>query len=710
MMRYITIIIGLFHFLAGAQNTRKVDFTEGDIQMEITPEKGLIAGKVVYRFKVNEQTDTILVSSRGLQIKEVILKDEPLNYEVEGNNLMIMHPFEEGLYEDLVIQYQGSPEKAVYFPGFTTSSFSEDPTVVPGEGGKQVWTQGQGKYTSSWVPSFDDMNEKVVYTMEILFPRGYEVLASGQFKGKEELKDKTLWKYALKKPVSSYLLAFVAGKYSKMEERSKSGVPLEMYYYPSDSARVQTTYAYSGEIFDFLENEIGVPYPWKVYRQVPVRDFLYAGMENVTLTVFSDSFTTDSIAFYDKNYVNVNAHELAHHWFGNLVTEESGKHHWLQEGFATYYALLAERELFGEDHYYWKLYNSAVQLIRLSEDGKGEALLDPHAGSLTFYEKGAWALHSLKEKVGVKAFRSGVKEMLITYGFKNINTGIFLEMLSKYTNVDLEEFRSQWLEAAEFPEEEVVSSLKKNRFIREYIEIHDDDASPVVVYNEYRNILKEPKYYPLKQMLLKRASAWPEKLRDSFWLEALRSDDLYVRQGVAMAADTIPAALKKSFENLLDDRSYVTIQEALMKLWLAFPDERYRYLERTKDLKGFEDRSLRILWLGLALFTPEYEEDSLRFFEELQSYTGPGWQFETRQHAFEMLFEIGGVTKRSLLNLVQGLDHPAWQFSRFCRTMFDRLILKPEVRIQLRTIMPELDPVLADRLRSKLDSIKLESH
>ncbi|MGZ9677575.1 M1 family aminopeptidase [Flavobacterium sp. GNP001] len=112
-------------------------------------------------------------------------------------------------------------------------------------------------------------------------------------------------------------------------------------------------------MFDFLEKEIGVKYPWGIYKQAPVRDFLYAGMENTSATLFNTRYVVDSTGFEDRSYTNVNAHELAHQWFGNLVTAESGKHHWLQEGFATYYALLAEKEIYGEDHFYSKLYETA---------------------------------------------------------------------------------------------------------------------------------------------------------------------------------------------------------------------------------------------------------------------------------------------------------------------------------------------------------------
>ena len=90
-------------------------------------------------------------------------------------------------------------------------------------------------------------------------------------------------------------------------------------------------------------------------------------MENTTSTIFAQDFVVDSIGFNDRNYINVNAHELAHQWFGDVVTATSGKHHWLQEGFATYYALLAEQHIFGDDYFYNELYDYALQLSKAAK-------------------------------------------------------------------------------------------------------------------------------------------------------------------------------------------------------------------------------------------------------------------------------------------------------------------------------------------------------
>jgi aminopeptidase N len=269
----------------------------------------------------------------------------------------------------------------------------------------EIWTQGQGKYTSNWFPSFDDVNEKVIFNLDVTFDKKYEVIVNGICKKTNLTANLKTWQYRMKSPMSSYLLMLAIGSFDKIVEKSTSRIPLEMYFQKDDASKFETTYRYSKSIFDFLENEIGVKYPWEIYKQIPVHDFLYAGMENTSATIFSQDFVVDSIAFNDRNYINVNAHELAHQWFGDLITAKSGKHHWLQEGFATYYALLAEQSVFGEDYFSWKMYEMAE---RLQQNAKTDTvpIMNEKASSLTFYQKGAWALHVLRENVGTENWSS----------------------------------------------------------------------------------------------------------------------------------------------------------------------------------------------------------------------------------------------------------------------------------------------------------------
>ena len=249
----------------------------------------------------------------------------------------------------------------------------------------------------------------------------------------------------MKNPMSSYLVALVIGKYEKQILNSDSKIPIELYISKKDEDKFESTYKYTKEIFDFLEKKIGVDYPWEVYRQAPVKDFLYAGMENTSFTIFSDEFVVDAVGFNDKNYVNVNAHELAHQWFGNLVTAKESKHHWLQEGFATYYALLAEREVFGDDYFNNELLKMAEQLREASLQDDNPILSDK-ASSLSLYKKGAWALFVIQANIGESKFDKAVKNYLKKYQYGTAETDDFLTEIKNVSDYDVDAFKKKWLE------------------------------------------------------------------------------------------------------------------------------------------------------------------------------------------------------------------------------------------------------------------------
>ncbi len=501
--------------------------------------------------------------------------------------------------------------------------------------------------------------------------------------------------------MSSYLVAFAIGDFDKKELVSNSGIPIELYYKPSDSLKVEPTYRYSKQIFDFLETEIGLPYPWQNYKQVPVRDFLYAGMENTTATFFSEAFMVDSIGFNDRNYVNVNAHELAHQWFGDLVTEKANKDHWLQEGFATYFALLAEKEVFGDDYFYWQLYQTAEQLKAMSDEGKGESLLNPKASSLTFYQKGAWALHILREKIGDEAFKTAIKNYLEKYKFKNVSTDDFLNEVKAVTEIDITEFENNWLKQSAFQSEDAYQSLLKSPFIRKYFEISALRAVPL---SEKEIQLKTALTFPndfIGQEAVYQLVDEPISETLPLYKTAFESNNLYVRQAVALSLQTIPKELQTEYESLLNDESYVTLETALYQLWSQFPEKRKEYLIKIKGIEGFQNKNVRQLWLTLALITEDFEiAEKENYLKELKNYTSPDYSFEIREKAFEFVNELLLWDLETLKNLAEATVHPTWRFAKSSKTLLNNLLQEKKYHEQIKILGRQVSEKAANYLNS----------
>ena len=665
-----------------AQIQDKVDFLHAQVWIEPEPVENRIHGTVTYQFEVIKDVDSVYLDAVNMDFSKVFIDGKKMDYVYDGKKITIKTDLKKGGQHDLSLAYVAKPKQTVYFLGW-------DDAVRNNE---QVWTQGQGKYTSHWLPSFDDMTEKVEFDLEITLEQAYTVIANGKLIKKEPLPDSNgyTWQFDMEKPMSSYLVGFAIGNYNKKTVESSSAIPIELYYEPTDVAKVEPTYRYTEAIFDFLETEIGVPYPWQDYKQVPVQDFLYAGMENTTCTIFSNQYVVDSIAFVDKNYVNINAHELAHQWFGNLVTETSSEHHWLHEGFATFYAYLAEKDIFGEDYFYWRLLETAKALERFSGDDIGEALRNPNAGSLTFYEKGAWALVMLEDRIGEEAFKKGIQNYLNTYAFKNVTIPNFMDEMEKASNMALADFETVWLENTHFPYDEVVSFLKKkNTSIKTYFELKDRiGEEPEQVESVLKRAWKKLKSTQLKENLV---LDYGSKLSSEFLSSILDSEDVKVRQAVVLSQAKIPAELRLQMESLLKDDSYTTIEAALYRLWSDFPQNRSRYLNETDNITGFPNKNIRLLWLTLALVTPEYNPDfKASYFDELSGYTSSEHHFETRLLAFEYLKNIGGFTDTTLKNLVEACSHHVWHFKKSAREILNGFLQSEGNTARIRGLYPLL--------------------
>ena len=674
-MKYLFLLISTFTF---AQQTEFVDFKSVLGKITIDPITKTVSGNVTYDFQVLKPIDTLKIDAQNMMFSDLKLNGKFVDYRNTKQQLQLLFPFKKGKNK-LIFQYSATPKQALYFVG----SEADD--------NLQIWTQGQGKYTSNWFPSFDDVKEKMVFNLEVTFDKKYQVVSNGKLMKVNTTENLKKWNYRMQKPMSSYLLMLAIGKFDKKIEFSNSGIPLEMYYRPKDAAKFEPTYRYSKPIFDYLESEIGVKYPWEIYRQIPVRDFLYAGMENTSATLFSSNLIVDSIGFEDRNYTNVNAHELAHQWFGDLVTAESSKHHWLQEGFATYYALLVEKKIYGDDYFYSKLYEYAQQLQETSKTDT-IPILNAKASSLSFYQKGAWALHVLHEGIGDKVFKKAVKNYLKKHSFQTVNTKDFLTEIKKLSNFDLDNFSKVWLEEYDFNIQTANELLLKNKNIKLLFEIEKLKRIPLSEKAaRFQEILQSKAFCLPKEAIVYQLLNESFEDKKQLLAVALKTNTIQVRQAIASTLTKIPEEFRTQHESLLDDKSYQTQEIALYNLWNNFPEHRFKYLDQSKEWIGFNDYNLRILWLSLAIETPSYTKNNYEAFQELIDYSSSNFETTIRQNALEKLIKFHFTNDVVLKNLTNATTHHLWQFSKFGRDNIRTLLKNQEMRISFERILADLN-------------------
>jgi aminopeptidase N len=660
--------------LSFAQQTDKVDFISCKALLFPDASNQSITGNVTYLFEIKNEIDSIKIDAKNMNFLAVYLNDlnnKQLKYTQTDTHLILHDGLRKGL-NSVTLKYSAKPKQTLYFTG-------------KGEH-LQIWTQGQGRYTSHWLPSFDDVNEKVIFKISVYFDNKFHVLSNGNLTKKVASvklgEMKTLWEYEMQKPMSSYLVMLAIGNFEKQTATTKSGTPLEFYLDKKDFLKFKPTYRYSIEMFDYLEQEICVKYPWSIYRQVPVRDFLYAGMENTTSTIFAQDFVVDEIGFNDRNYINVNAHELAHQWFGDLITAQSGKHHWLQEGFATYYALLAERHLFGDDYFYEEL-NDYAELLKRASKTDTIPVMNEKASSLSFYKKGAWALHVMREDIGAKNFQKAVKEYLKKYQYKNVNTDDFLKIVKDVSGYDVENFKKVWLETAGFEMEIAQKYLSKNKFIQDYFDLKKSKKS----LSELTEILKSDAYYPIKQYIVYQTRNIPFEERKVILETALATDNILVRRAVTESTPVIPEVFKTQYETLLNDNSYQTKEIALINLCESFPEEVEKYLKQTKGIEGNNDKSLKLTWLKLKILKGQNSRfDQENSIDELLKYASVDFESSIRQNALDTLLEVNYENPKVIEALFLATNHHKWQFTKFARDNI-RLLLK---KLEYRSIVEKL--------------------
>ena len=661
------------------QQYKNVDFKSIVGKITVDPIKKQVSGKVLYDFDVLKMIDTIYIDAQNMTFDNVYINNKKVEYKNSGKKIALFQNYQTGK-NTLSFDYVAQPKQAIYFNKFNNNW--------------QIWTQGQGKYTSNWFPSFDDVNEKLIFSLSISFDKNYEVISNGMLVSKTQIAENNSWEYKMEQPMSSYLLMLAIGKYQKSAIKSESGIPIELYIEPEDSLNFEPTYRYSKQIFDFLEKKINVKYPWQIYKQIPVRDFLYAGMENTTATVFSREFVVDSIAFNEKNYVEVNAHELAHHWFGNLITATEGKHHWLQEGFATYYALLVQKEIFGDDFFYNELYNY-YNLLKLNQETDKSIILSDKASSLIFYQKGAWALQIINEKIGTKKFDKIIKSYLKKHQFKTVDTNDFLNEIARFSNFDIQDFENKWLKSGVLQESEMLAILNKNKAIATLFKIKSLEKTAFEQKKNYfLEVMKSDIYYPAKSEILIQINDIPFRDKKDFINLVMQSKDLEVRNTLINTLDDFPDSFRNQYESFLYDANYDTKLKALTVLTKKYTADKKQYFDIAKNWQGENDKRLRIHFLVLNIFSEKDNIDSENvnnYKKEILDYSSSNFEFSVRQNAIIYLKQLQMLDKFVLDNLLECCFYKNWRYAKWGKDFLKEILLDEIIKQKYLELLPSLN-------------------
>ncbi|MCH8994235.1 MAG: HEAT repeat domain-containing protein [Chloroflexi bacterium] len=433
---------------------RVVDVRHIKLEIEIDPERKRIDGVVRTTFTpINDGVRHVEFDAVELEISSVTIagrRTKP-EYTYDGNRLRIDLGARRKAGERIttVVSYSASPRRGLYF-------------VAPDDGYPkkpvQVWSQGQDEDSRHWFPCVDFPNEMATSEVVVTVPKPLTAVSNGKLVRVTERGRKRTFRWRQDQPHVAYLLSVAAGDFDEIKERV-NGVELQYYVAKGRAAEGRRALGRTPQMVRFFAERIGVPYPYAKYAQVVVADFIFGGMENVSATTLTDTILHDRRAQPDfaDAVDSLVAHELAHQWFGDLLTCRDWAHGWLNEGFATYFDALFTEHKDGVDRFRYAMRGAAEIYMRDDTARYRRPIVSNTYNEpidlfdRQFYEKGAWVLHMLRFELGDALFWKAIRHYVAKHQGGNVTTPDLQRSVEEATGRNMDAFFEQWVYGAGHP-------------------------------------------------------------------------------------------------------------------------------------------------------------------------------------------------------------------------------------------------------------------
>jgi aminopeptidase N len=424
--------------------------------LDVTPDfdRRTIDAKAVMRIvAVAVPAREVRLDAIDLNVHSVTASEPIQAWQVTEENIIVTfaQPIPAGKQASLTVSYSAEPTEGLYF---------RTPEMGYRTGDTHLFSQGEAIEARHWYPCLDSPNQR--FTSEIIcrVPAGMTVISNGKLlsETKDQASGLVAVHWSQEQPHANYLISLVAGYFKKLQDNCH-GIPLAFYTPPSEISEAASSFRDTKDMIAFFEKEIGVAYPWAKYDQVCVNDFVAGGMENTSATTLTDYTLFTDATENIRTSEGLVSHELAHQWFGDLVTCKDWSHLWLNEGFATYYESLYNAHKNGRDNMLFELYHRAIEITGMPNDTNAivrRTYQDPgEMFSYLVYPKAGWVLHMLRSQLGEEIFRQCVKTFLERYRFANAATEDFRGVVEELSGRSFDQFFDQWLYHGGFPELEV---------------------------------------------------------------------------------------------------------------------------------------------------------------------------------------------------------------------------------------------------------------